>query len=213
MMNSKSKTNKTLLAFTLAEVLITLMIIGIVAELTIPNLAKNIQDTQYKIGLKKAYSEISQAYLSAQVDNGGGFGAYSCDATTTLAKFSAIEAKLKRMKSCSAGNVQGQCWSNTPTQPNVAAGCDSFISTAQYNNDAFTTSDGMNWLKYASGGGGCSLIAVDVNGNKTPNQWGKDVWTFMVSDTTISIGGCLSGMTLNGTNAQDYEVGVITGKY
>ena len=35
-------------AFTLAEVLITLGIIGIVAAITIPTLINNVQDAQYK---------------------------------------------------------------------------------------------------------------------------------------------------------------------
>lgn len=47
--------------FTLAEVLITLTIIGVVAAMTIPTLLSNSSDQQYKTGLKKAISAINQA--------------------------------------------------------------------------------------------------------------------------------------------------------
>ena len=47
--------------FTLAEVLITLMIIGIVAALTIPSVISNYQQQEFKTGLKKAVSVLNEA--------------------------------------------------------------------------------------------------------------------------------------------------------
>ena len=47
--------------FTLAEVLITLMIIGIVAALTIPSVISNYQQMEFKTGLKKAVSVLNEA--------------------------------------------------------------------------------------------------------------------------------------------------------
>ena len=49
-------------AFTLAEVLITLGIIGVVAALTLPSLIQRNIEKQRVVQLKKAYSELSQAY-------------------------------------------------------------------------------------------------------------------------------------------------------
>lgn len=51
--------------FTLAEVLITLGIIGVVAAITIPNLMTHFQQEQTVTKLKKAYSVINQAYKSS----------------------------------------------------------------------------------------------------------------------------------------------------
>jgi prepilin-type N-terminal cleavage/methylation domain-containing protein len=45
--------------FTLAEVLITLAIIGVVAALTIPSVVKNYQKTQTTAKLRKAWATIS----------------------------------------------------------------------------------------------------------------------------------------------------------
>ncbi len=47
--------------FTLAEVLITLGIIGVVAAMTMPTLINSTQGAQYKAAYKKALSAISQA--------------------------------------------------------------------------------------------------------------------------------------------------------
>ena len=57
-------------AFTLAEVLITLGIIGVVAALTMPSLVTNYQKKATVTQLKKAYSEIAQAIKLSQIQNG-----------------------------------------------------------------------------------------------------------------------------------------------
>ena len=52
---------KKSLGFTLAEVLITLGIIGVVAAMTMPTLMNSTQGAQYKAAYKKALSALSQA--------------------------------------------------------------------------------------------------------------------------------------------------------
>lgn len=58
------------LGFTLAEVLITLGIIGIVAALTMPSLIANHRKLVVENKLKKFYSSMSQAVISAQSSTG-----------------------------------------------------------------------------------------------------------------------------------------------
>ena len=48
-------------AFTLAEVLITLAIIGVVAALSIPSVISNTQQQEFKTGLRKAVSVLNSA--------------------------------------------------------------------------------------------------------------------------------------------------------
>ena len=62
--------NKRKRAFTLAEVLITLGIIGVVAALTIPTILRNIQDYQLNIAFKKFYSTFTQAVQGIQTLEG-----------------------------------------------------------------------------------------------------------------------------------------------
>ncbi|MDR1167272.1 MAG: type II secretion system GspH family protein [Heliobacteriaceae bacterium] len=57
-------------AFTLAEVLITLGIIGIVAALTMPALISNYKKQETGVRLKKFYSSMSQAIKLSEADNG-----------------------------------------------------------------------------------------------------------------------------------------------
>lgn len=63
-------------AFTLAEILITLAIIGIVATLTIPTLVNQIQDAQFKNAAKEAYSKASQIVQQIKADSGGDLSDY-----------------------------------------------------------------------------------------------------------------------------------------
>lgn len=70
---SEKQSNKYLnkRAFTLAEVLITLAVIGIVAAMSIPSLMNNINDKHLKTKWKKAYADLSLAYMNVKQDNGG----------------------------------------------------------------------------------------------------------------------------------------------
>lgn len=56
--------------FTLAEVLITLGIIGVVAALTMPALIANSRKTEYSSRLKKFNSTMEQAIRMSELDNG-----------------------------------------------------------------------------------------------------------------------------------------------
>ena len=57
-------------AFTLAEVLITLGIIGVVAAMTLPSLIQRNNNKVVETRLKKFYSAINQAIMMAEVDYG-----------------------------------------------------------------------------------------------------------------------------------------------
>ena len=57
-------------AFTLAEVLITLGIIGVVAAMTLPQIVHNYKKQEVEAKLKKFYTTMSQAVKLSEVDNG-----------------------------------------------------------------------------------------------------------------------------------------------
>lgn len=56
-------------AFTLAEVLITLAIIGVVAALTIPVVVRNYQEMQFKTAYKRVYSDLNKVFAKAMAFN------------------------------------------------------------------------------------------------------------------------------------------------
>ena len=62
-MNKKS-------GFTLAEVLVTLMIIGVIAAMTIPSLQEDARRRGYVAGCKKAYSTITNAVTLTEQNEG-----------------------------------------------------------------------------------------------------------------------------------------------
>lgn len=57
-------------AFTLAEVLITIAVVGVVASMTIPTVYNNVSVAQRNAQLKTVYTDFSQAYALAQQDLG-----------------------------------------------------------------------------------------------------------------------------------------------
>ena len=58
------------IAFTMAEVLITLGIIGVVAAMTLPALVQNSRNRELRTSLSKANSVILQALNMYQAENG-----------------------------------------------------------------------------------------------------------------------------------------------
>ena len=80
-----TKTNGTKKGFTLAEVLITLGIIGVVAAMTIPTLIQNTNSVKFATQFKKDISTLSQAALMAQAQ-------YDTDYATTTKTCGTVKA-------------------------------------------------------------------------------------------------------------------------
>jgi prepilin-type N-terminal cleavage/methylation domain-containing protein len=167
--------------FTLAEVLITLGVIGVVAALTIPTLMNNISDTQLRTQFKKMYAALSQVHSSLISENGGTFVGLS-DNYQTLRDLYAD--KMKTLKRCNIGAVTDICWHadnaikylNNGTY-NVSNGIQAFVlSDGAFIQPYFDTN--FNCLDNNSVGTiyRCGWIRVDVNGFKTPNVVGKDIF-------------------------------------
>ena len=54
--------------FTLAEILIVLMVIGVIATLTVPSMMKGVQEAQYKASFKKAYNTVTNLAATLSVE-------------------------------------------------------------------------------------------------------------------------------------------------
>lgn len=178
--------------FTLSEVLITLAIIGIVAALTIPSLIANTKKAQYLTGLKKAYSEWSQALNQMATDSGcpGDLGCFidTGDLPTIGDK---VVTYFKVTKNCRT--AQG-CWTTSMYTHLDKSGGISNYSTEGYR---FSTADGMNVLfggnlskncqsyQGAKMSKACSSgqLYIDINGNKEPNIMGRDIFNFTIDNT------------------------------
>lgn len=97
--------------FTLAEVLITLGIIGVVAAMTIPNLIANTNGAKFRSQFKKTVSTLNQAGLMAQAQYDFDYAGTSaaCSATTATA---AAEHPEVEMTFCAIlnGTLTGQTY-------------------------------------------------------------------------------------------------------
>lgn len=177
------------LAFTLAEVLITLGIIGIVTILALPILNNAFQDQQYAPSAKKAFSELSNA-TNLVLNNYGG------DLSNVFSASNIVDiyaANMKIVKKCSNASTEG-CWPASYTNG---------PSTLQTVNPGMILTDGtmiifnLSTAPYSydcngqSGNavGVCGDIYVDTNGAKPPNASGKDILAFVLYKDRLRLGG------------------------
>lgn len=194
MLKNKHNLNKKKFfqAFTLAEVLITLGIIGIVAAMTIPTLMNNIQDAQFKTSLKKNYSVLSQAYNLIANDNGGSFPAAftSCGVTDTSVVNTCFKdifkTNLNYIKECDGGTALGTCISTQANtkylngNPANGWGLSSTLAGLILNDG---TSLGIHFGGVMTSGN--AWIIIDVNALKPPNTWGRDMFLIYYDTTHI----------------------------
>lgn len=189
--------------FTLAEVLITLVIIGIIAAMTIPTLMKNTQKQEFVTGLKKANSTLQQAMINMARNNDSSPGDYSfLNVTNFMDEMAKVTNVIKRCNTTAAclGNNYNTTYrrlSNNPTTSGIAI-----------NGKGIITADGIIYVivNYNQAHGQApednaktlGYLVVDVNGLKEPNIWGRDVFLFdLISDKGLVPGGSFSDSDCN----------------
>lgn len=181
-------------AFTLAEVLITLAIIGVVAAITIPTLMNKISDAETTAKLKKEYSILSQAAMNAANENGGSL-ANACAADSDSICFGNLfKPYLKTVKYC-PGDGTKDCWhksgefyffDDTPIDQNwsgyitVILSDGTLISFTGLNANCVSAPDEI--YKATSF---CGYSYVDINGFKKPNTLGKDIFEFKYTPNSV----------------------------
>lgn len=174
--------------FTLAEVLVTLAIIGVVAALTIPTLINSVQDNQYKSAWKKNFSILSQATLKMVDDNGGTLVGVLTDYAPMR---TAYERYISKVKSCDQWSNLGSCWHN---YSNFSWLNGTTITNSWDNMNGSVLSDGtliqyQYWSANCNTAIGslnvCGEIYADVNGFKGPNVYGKDIFSALVLSNRI----------------------------
>ena len=163
-------------AFTLAETLITLTIIGVIAALTIPNLISSYQKHTYVVGLKKAYSQLQNAMKMIPITQGCPAGDYDCVGWNNWGKVTNIDGQEfngdlgnKRTYLLSKQfKINKLCYSYNNSTDET---CKKLLNHLD-NFAAFITNDGMIFS---------SSAGVDINGFKGPNKWGRDQFVFDIT--------------------------------
>ncbi|MBQ3310587.1 type II secretion system protein, partial [bacterium] len=184
------------LAFTLAETLIVMGIIGVVAALTIPNMNKNTNNTENVVKLKKFYTEIQNAHELA-ITTYGPIDTWFVNDTNNVNRakryLDRITEFLKTTKLCrdSANNC-------------MTSGSSKFLkggNLASYPNPSAILNDGISiylgWFKYPNCNGNeegysteCGYIVVDIDGPKKGKfTWGIDLFQFSITKKGIEPDG------------------------
>lgn len=181
-----------MIAFTLAEVMITLGIIGIVAEITIPTLMNNVSDMQYKAAWKKNFANISNATNMIKSDNWGSLKSLCADNDNDCLN-GLYAQKFSYTKICNSGSIYGICWHNNNTSYSLDGGLMSWD-----NGAGFVLADGTlldvnlysgNCSQPVGTINVCGTIHVDVNGFKGPNKRGKDIFSlWLLQDRVLPYG-------------------------
>ncbi len=160
-------------AFTLAEVLITLAIIGIVASLTIPSVVKNYKAVQYETALKKAESEINRAIYLMRYDLGEDIKKSNFQTNTFKPLFMKY---FNVIEDCNWSNCYNKA---TPKYMNYANNAPA--TNTIFSEGNFVVKKGMLFM--IDNDSSDLQVSVDINGyKKAPNRWGYDLFTFYLTD-------------------------------
>lgn len=200
--------------FTLAEVLITLGIIGVVAAMTLPSLIQEHRDKAIVAQTKKTYSTFSQLLLLAQQDGKSlddAIKATSSKEEASMAMLNYFLPYLNVVKNCGLERNAGcfghdvpyyrlngteytgwgsPVYDNFPDRAKVKLADGTSIAFYTWDNAGCTHTDdfGKNSL--------CGQFYVDVNGDKKPNKLGVDLQTFNIQEDKIYPNGA-------GTNVEN----------
>ena len=189
--------------FTLAEVLITLGIIGVVAAMTIPNLINNYKAHRLRSQFLKSYSTVQQVLKQMEADD------VSLDISTYKENASFYKTFMKYLQApfdCGyAESIKNSpCYHYIPygtdnAKPYVSLDGNSIVSGNWFDDGQIALQDGTlllfeNPKSFANN----IWITVDLNGyNNKPNKWGYDLFTFQFID------GELKTMGAQGTTYTD----------
>ncbi len=212
-------------AFTLAEVLITLGIIGTVAAITMPVINQKIREMQTVNRLKQSYSILSQAYERAVQDYGTPDNwdlANSEDKTSSDKLMEKFQPYLKTTKICKSSetgclkNVNyvgldgkqnaGNLDSNNNSKARLANG--TIIMPWVWDANCSLTEGTSIQMKNV-----CGNIMVDVNGTKEPNQYGVDTFFIYITKYGLvphGVAADTSGYSFK-INCKDKSIGYVSG--
>ena len=183
---------KRLRGFTLAEVLITLAIIGVVAAISIPSVISNSQQQEFKTGLRKAVSVLNSAITmnmaidgESPYDNANLFG-YLMRHMAIIETFPNIRTKYYvKMPSDGLSNMNGAFYTTDGMRFEFFRGWEGHYIHYLYENNEIKLCNSTWELTSYPICGGCGsyglnnntdgttkppcLIMVDVNGDRKPN--------------------------------------------
>ena len=195
-------------AFTLAEILITLGVIGIVAAITIPSLSHTLYEKRTVALLKETQSIMAQAVRAAEEEEGevSGWGLDN-NQSENDAKIIA-EKLLKHIKvaqDCGTYDPQGICMPNmTYKYLNGGPNWGSYATSRSYYKIKLNNGVGILWRSgnssEAQNKGLYIDFIMDVNGKTPPNVIGQDVFELFYEKSSVRTAGAPGHAAAGGCN-------------
>lgn len=173
--------------FTLAEVLITIGIIGVVAAMTIPNLLTKMDRDKKIATVRKAQSVLSQAIKLSTIDNED----YEAWDTSLSPREYLDKYYTPYMKVIAYCDTYSKCNYKSAAPWSRYNRSNSYTGFNAYSRIPIFTLDGILYSISQSGGGndqddtdsvydmnyiGSNGVFIDVNGPNKPNRFGNDVF-------------------------------------
>jgi len=197
--------------FTLAEVLITLGIIGVVAALTIPGLINNYKAARLHSQFLKSYSTVQQAFRQMEADD------VSLNPNDYVGKENMFVNQFKKYFKVGVDcGVNGEdkglpCYDvyglhKTDAKRYTALDGKTLTRGSFFDDGQFVLNDGtliiINQDCYASS----IYVSVDLNGaGSPPNRWGYDLFTFYFADGVfVTVGDKKTSYTMQ-TGGEEKE--------
>ena len=167
-------------AFTLAEVLVTLGIIGVVSAMTVPTLMQNYQRQSYVTQLHKVYNEMSQVFQQMMTDRNALNLKETGLLNTTEQATETFKNYFKVVQDC--GNNFSPCFAS---EYRSTTGSSIKPAEANWWSSSFVLADGAaiglhGLIDYSAGNVSYpyGYMYVDINGAKGPNIVGRDFFLF-----------------------------------
>ena len=159
-------------AFTLAEVLVTLGIIGVVSAMTVPSLMQNHQRKTYVTQLHKVYNELSQALVQYQNDNNA-VNVKEAGLTNQAALENFVEKYFKVVNDC--GSDKTPCFASEYRKLSGE------ITAVWMPKTHYTVASGASLgIGEVMTGDTLFRVYVDINGQKGPNIFGRDIFIMFI---------------------------------
>ncbi len=192
--------------FTLAEVLVTLVVIGVVASLTIPALLQNYKKLEYVTRLQKNYKILTEVVSMIQAENDGsltGFANNNDEVKDAFLKY------VRYIDDCDSGSCLGNLWYDNASASSKILNGTSY--TTWSGSPTIKFQDGVAWTFWDVTGSDCSQVqgslgnicfqvGMDVNGiEKDPNTIGRDIFAFYVTKDKVLPMGASSDDPQTGT--------------
>ena len=179
-------------AFTLAEVLLVVAIIGITAAIALPNLSQNVDEDKYIMLTKTTYNELDTAFsrmltnksIAEIIDDAG--------ATTSAAKAKAIVDELSKYikMGTNCGNEITKCHNSSKKYVEYDGSSIEDKTFGKSFSDAaaaFTLPSGAVAIIYNYDTSNAFNIYFDVDGVKGPSKKGVDIFNAFIVDDGLDV--------------------------